>query len=137
MESVRVGCLAFAPNTSWEELVLEIRRAKATNPDLQILTMTEAVKDIDSAVSLQFISNIFANVAQETKLYLAVTFIESGEEKKFNSIVVFNPTGQLVAHHRARSVKPPVTPNKSTSSHARYADRKFPKWIEKGRKSEL
>jgi len=133
---VRVGCLSYAPNTSWDELVAEIRRVKNYNPEVQILTLTEAVRDINVAISFQFIVDTFAHVAQETHLYLAVPFVEeSNEEKKYNSVVVFNPAGQLIAHHRAKCVEPPLI-NSSESVQRRYNDRKFPTWFANGTKSE-
>jgi hypothetical protein len=137
MDTIRVGCLSYAPFTTTNEIVSEIRRAKASNPDLRILTMCEGALDVATASTFETVAEIYAPLAIETQLYLGVTFIEECREKTkyFSSIIMLNPQGQIVAHHRAKSKKPFAPPSTDKQAN-RYNDRKYPKWLSVEKKAE-
>lgn len=49
----------------------------------------------------------FAKLAQDLGVYLAVPLIEKADGKFYNAVVLLDPDGKLVAHHRKQNLWPP------------------------------
>ncbi len=53
------------------------------------------------------ITDLFAHLANELKIYLCIGMIEASSNAFFNSQVLLSPTGSIAAHHRKKSLWTP------------------------------
>ncbi|MCM8537321.1 MAG: carbon-nitrogen hydrolase family protein [Lentisphaeraceae bacterium] len=63
------------------------------------LSIHKAAEKVDGE-SIQY----FSGLAKELAVYLTIPFIESAEGEFYNSVVLANPKGEIVAHHRKQDL---------------------------------
>jgi len=61
------------------------------------------VKDIAETVPGPS-TKLFSNIAVENSIYICIALIEKEEKHFFNSQVLINPEGRIIAHHRKRNL---------------------------------
>jgi predicted amidohydrolase len=52
-------------------------------------------------------SRTLAKIADELDIYLCVGMVEKADGKYYNSQILFNPDGKIIAHHRKKAFWPP------------------------------
>jgi predicted amidohydrolase len=72
------------------------RNAKEEDGELPVESAAETVPGPSS--------RRFGALAQELSIYLALPLLEAAGAKYFNSLLLFDPSGVLVAHHRKQSL---------------------------------
>lgn len=63
----------------------------------------------------------FSDVARARKIYIALPLIEVADEVYYNALILIDPKGEIVAHHRKNSLWPPGDGTWVTSAPAKPA----------------